>query len=162
MDTILNFQITIVQVLSAIIIAAASSWITVQLSLRRFRTETWWERRVAAYERIIEALHHSKAFSETNLDFHYRGRKLADEYEKQLLENAWKANQEINKAIDIGSFLLGHTACKRLEKYKKEKAYASEPENWVEHLERSKMAASACLQDIIPIARDELGTVPNH
>ncbi len=30
----------------AILIAAVSSWITVQLSLKRFRDEKWWEKKV--------------------------------------------------------------------------------------------------------------------
>jgi len=42
-------------IFTAIVIAAISSWITVQLSLRKFRAERWWERKAEAYSKIIEA-----------------------------------------------------------------------------------------------------------
>ena len=50
------------KVLSGIAIAAISSWITVQLSKHKFRSERWWEKKVGAYERVIEAFHNSKKF----------------------------------------------------------------------------------------------------
>lgn len=37
-----------------ILIAAASSWITVQLSMRRFRAEWLWKMKADAYSAIIE------------------------------------------------------------------------------------------------------------
>jgi hypothetical protein len=39
-------------IFTGILIAAATSWITVQLSLKRFREEKWWERKADAYSNI--------------------------------------------------------------------------------------------------------------
>jgi hypothetical protein len=64
---------------TGILIAAVSAWITVQLSLRRFRTERWWERKVEAYERIIGALHDAKAFADTHLHAGLEQRDVPDE-----------------------------------------------------------------------------------
>ena len=83
--------------LTTIMIAAVSSWITVQLSLRRFRTEKWWERRVAAYERLIEVLHHSKAFFERHLKASSRGLgdfRRARQGTSSKSQGGWSGNRQ--------------------------------------------------------------------
>jgi hypothetical protein len=74
---------TIGTIICGIVIAAASSWFTVQLSLRRFWQEKWWERRVTAYERVLEALHHSKAFSEVHLNAKDESKEVPGERDKE-------------------------------------------------------------------------------
>ena len=64
---------------AAILIAAVSSWITVQLALRRFRRERWWERKTDAYTKVIEALHNSKEFSDRHLEAAQAGREIPDD-----------------------------------------------------------------------------------
>jgi hypothetical protein len=57
----------VLKALSAVAIAAFSSWITVYLSRNKFRSERWWEKKVAAYERVIDAFHKSKKFDSEHL-----------------------------------------------------------------------------------------------
>ena len=64
----IDFSTMVGTLSTGVVIAAISSWITVQLSLRRFRTERWWERKAEAYERIIGALHDSKVFASRHAD----------------------------------------------------------------------------------------------
>ena len=144
--------------LTTIMIAAVSSWITVQLSLRRFRTEKWWERRVAAYERLIEVLHHSKAFFERHLKASYEGWEISEERDNKLRVKAREAGREIAKAVDLGGFLLGAEARARLKRYKKDEDFASDTTSWDEHLHRDWEATNSCLQDLIGIARRDLKT----
>ena len=66
-------------IIGGIIVGAVSAWITVQLSLRKFRTEKWWELKVEAYSKIIGALHNSKAFADEHLNAHNRGYKISEE-----------------------------------------------------------------------------------
>jgi hypothetical protein len=54
--------------ISNVFIALVSSLFAVYFSLRRFRSEKWWERRAETYERIIEALYHLRRL----LDHHQR------------------------------------------------------------------------------------------
>ena len=147
---------TFLAILTGIIIAAASSWITVQLSLNRFRAEKWWELRVGAYERVIEALHDSKSFSNEHLDADIEGRKLSDEARNELGVRAMKAEREIARAADLGGFLLGNQARERLKQYQVDKGDASGVTDWMTYLEGSWDAADSCLQDIIKIARQDL------
>ena len=52
----------------ALSIALVSAHITVRLALKRFRSEKRWLRKMEAYERIIEALHHLKASAQAGID----------------------------------------------------------------------------------------------
>ena len=143
-------------IFTGIVIAAVSSWITVQLSLKRFRSERWWERKAQAYEKIIGALHDSKAFADKHLEAEYGGRKVAEEKDKELRARSKVAHEEIEKAIDTGSFLLSDEALSRLKQYQKDMEKASDTQMWFEYLEEDLAATSNCLKDLIQIAKKDL------
>jgi hypothetical protein len=143
-------------IFTGIVIAAVSSWITVQLSLRKFRSERWWERRVEAYSKAIEALHNSKAFAHHHLEAEDKGRKLSEERKTELKHNAKAAHDEILKAISVGSFLLSEGALSRLEKYQREVEQASKQQTWYDYIDEVWYANDQCLKDFIEIARRDL------
>jgi hypothetical protein len=145
-------------ILTGILIAAISSWITVQLSLRRFRAEKWWERKADAYSKIIEALHNAKSFSDHFLDVEIEGRKLPEEREKELRSRAKAASDEILKTMDVGAFLLSDEALSRLRQYQKDADAASNEPAWFLYLEAEWAAADKCLKEIIDIAKKDLKT----
>jgi len=144
------------QILTGIIIATASAWITVQLSLRRFRTERWWERKVESYTNVIEALHNSKAFASYHLKT--SGREIPEERDKELRSRTREANDEILKATDVGAFILSEKALTRLRKYKNEEEEASEIRDWYGYLIADLEATEGCLKDFIEIAKKDLKT----
>lgn len=98
------------QLLVGIIIASVSAWITVQLSLRKFRTERWWDLKVESYKKVIEALHHSKAYIDQFMDATIEGRELPESRKEELFMQARKGLDEIIKAIDVGAFSLSERA----------------------------------------------------
>lgn len=146
----------VINIFTAIVIAAVSSWITIRLSLNRFRTEKWWERRVDAYSKVIEALHNSKAFSHQNLEAVYVGKGLPDERDKELSHRAKIAEDDIMKAIDVGAFLLSDEALSCLKQYQQEVARASQYKSWYEYLEADLQATEKCLNNLIQIAKRDL------
>lgn len=149
---------TVIAILAAVGISAASSWITVQLSLRRFRAEKWWEMRVEAYKRLIEAFHDSKAFLDAHVDAAYKGRDLPDETDEELFARSKNAASEIARAADLAGFLLGENVRKRLKKYRQDKANASATTSWQEYLHDEWEATNSCLRDVIEFARQDLKT----
>ncbi len=151
-----NYATTAINILTGILIAASSSWITVRLSLRRFRTERWWEKKVEAYERVIDALHQSKAFSDAHLRAFETGRELPEERDKELRSQSKQAVMEIERAVDVGSFLLGHDALDRLKRFRKEVRSASNEVSWFEYLEADWEATNSCLEDLIIIAKKDI------
>jgi hypothetical protein len=146
----------ILAIATAIVIAVISSWVTAYFSLRRYHSERWWDRKAEAYTAVIEALYNSKAYSDDNLNAEMRGREVSQERHKELRTQSRKANDEIQKAIDIGSFLLSEEAMKRLKRYKKEGNRASEERTWFEYLDADSAATGSCLKDMVEIAGRDL------
>jgi hypothetical protein len=147
---------TVLTFLTGILIAAVSSWITVNLALRRYHSERWWDRKVEAYTAVLNALHDSKAFSDRNLAAMERGNELPDEKTKELINRAQKATDQILRAIDLGSFLLSEEALARLRRFRTEESAASDADSWWQHLEDDHQATSSCLEDMIKIAKNDL------
>jgi len=142
-------------ILKSVFIAGVAAWLTVQFSLRRFRTEKWWGKRAEAYDRVLEALHNSKAFSRRHMQALERGQEVSDEEDAELRAQSAQARREIDRAIDLGSYLLSSEATERLKAYRKEAK--ARKESWFEYLESDLSAVDSCLEDVARIARRELG-----
>ncbi len=146
----------LITALTGILIAVVSSWVTVQLSLRKFRTEKWWERRADAYASVIEALHNSKEFSVQHLRAEERGREISEDRDAELRVQATAASEEIRRVANIGSFFLSDQAMVRMARFQKEEDEASDAMDWIEYLEGDWKAVSTCLDDMIAIAKADL------
>lgn len=144
------------QLLIGIVIAALSAWITVQLSLRKFRTERWWELKVESYQKVIEALHFAKTYPDKYLDATMEGRSLPEERQNELFNQAKKGADEIDKAIDVGEFTLSEKALARLREYQNEINEHRKHKNLWIYLEGQIKASKDCLSDFIEIAREDL------
>lgn len=146
----------VLNVFTGSIIAVLSAWVTVRLSLERFRREKWWERKADAYERIITALHYFDNFAERNYDAAIRGKELDSETDRTLRDAVINAKDEVNRLTNIGALVLPDEAIQRLNQFQREAKKASETTNWITYLEVYSSAVQSCLADIIKIARNDL------
>ena len=144
------------KILSGVAIAGLSSWITVHLSLKRFRTEKWWEKKTQAYSNLLGVIHDAKAFAEKNLQAEYRSRELSEEEDKDLRAKSQAAEAEIYRAMDVGAFYFSQEAIECLKQYKKESSEAGQDNSWVLYLQEDLDATNKCLSAMIEIARKDL------
>jgi uncharacterized membrane protein YheB (UPF0754 family) len=140
----------------ALAIALLSAWLTVELSQRKFRDERMWDRKVQAYERIIDAFHKSKKFSSEHLDAQFVEREVPDERDKELRRLSAEAREEIVKATDIGSFTLSVEALELLASYQRESADDDHIHTWSEHLEHDYGVTNMYLKLVIAEAKRDL------
>ena len=143
-------------ILTAVLIAAASSWITVRLSLARFRDEKWWEKKVESYERIIEALHHMKIDADASYNAFIEHRDIPEEKQKQLRAASSKAQLEVERAINIGSFTTSEECQTRLKEFLKELNASSNATDYFTHIDKYSFAIDKCLEDVIGIAKRDV------
>ena len=149
----------IITIIGSAIAAILSSLITAHLALRRFRAEKWWEIRVDSYRRLIESLHVYKKFAETLLDKEFaEQKKLSGEYD-ELVVQCRNALQEIDLAADSAGFLLSKEALTKLKTFqtKREESRENIGDDWDDFFDQNWVASDSCLQDIIEIARRDLG-----
>lgn len=146
----------LLQAVSALAIALFSAWLTVKLSQRKFRLERLWDRKVLAYERVIEAFHKSKKFSSENIDAEYSNRELAEERNTELRRLAHEAREEISRTADVGSFTLSEQALKMLADYQRESSDDEHVTSWREHLEHDYTVTDKYMKLFIAEAKRDL------
>lgn len=146
----------VVRIVTAIFIAVVSAFVTVRLSLNRFYVEKWWERKANAYTTIIEAIHHMRHYCNEQLDAASEDRDLSEKREKELESRRKDAADEIQKAIDVGSFVLNEEAAELLASLGKELYRAKAEPTWWDYLAKQEEALRNVLPKLKEIARREL------
>ncbi|MBW2664222.1 MAG: hypothetical protein JRD93_20160 [Deltaproteobacteria bacterium] len=100
------FDLFLNKLFPGLLIAVTTAVITVHLSLKRFHSEQWWERKADSYSRIVESLHQIKAWCEDQLEYIEMNQDSSHDKEKELQLKFKKASNEIRRAVDIGSFFI--------------------------------------------------------
>jgi hypothetical protein len=144
------------KILSGVAIAALSSGITVYLSLNKFRTEKWWEKKAAAYSNLLGALYEAKTFADAHITASAKDKELTDEEDQEVRTKTKRAEEEIYRAMAVDAFYLSPLAIKRLETYGKEASRAGQDGSWSGYLFDHLSAADTCLRDMMKIARADL------
>jgi hypothetical protein len=119
----------LVKLVPSLVVAVVTAWATVRLSLRRFRTERWWERKADAYSRIVESLYHAKQYydhesrkwwNEQESPSRDPSKVESDEDRRRRAEFS-EAFHELAKATHIGAYIICDEAAKVLDDLKKRK-----------------------------------------
>jgi hypothetical protein len=103
-----------IPILSGVIVSVITAVITVHLSLRRFYSEKWWERKAEAYSRIVECLYLVQLNAQAVLTAVEASQEFPDEEYDRLSEEARKAGTEIAKATSIGAFIISEAVADAL------------------------------------------------
>ncbi len=103
-----------------IIIAALTSYITVRLSLKRYYSERWWERKAEAYSTIIKSFYQMKAYPMRMMRASEKSKEISRERYDELKLHAQKGFEEITRAIAIGTFIISDEAVNSLNQFQDE------------------------------------------
>lgn len=146
----------LIKIFTGIIIAAVTSYITVHLSRKKFRSERWWEKKVEAYERVIEAFHKSKKFATEHMDAEYKGSNVPEERDEELARQSKEAREEILRASDVGAFILSDTALSILAKYEAESGELHKCKSWSEYLDSDWSITHQYMNEFISEAKRDI------
>ncbi len=150
-------QATFATIFSDFVIAILAASLTYFFAIVKFKSERWWDLKVIAYQKIIEALHKAKEYSYHYSDVALGVRELSAEKESYLKEGTLLATQEIAKAVDVGTFVISEDAFKRLEQYKKQiDQLPKKTADWYDYLDQSYRLTDDCLRDIKLLAKTDL------
>jgi hypothetical protein len=146
----------VVNLLVGVPVALLTSWLTVKFALRRFQSEKWFERRVDAYTKVIEALHFMKHCTERQLRAAERGADIPKEIENELVSSYRKGLADLRKLTDMGALLFSPEAVAVLDTLNAELLAATDEQSWWEHLDAEAAAISKCLVNLRGIAKRDL------
>jgi hypothetical protein len=157
MDLLKILDIThLLTIATSIVVAMLSTYLTAKFSLNRFYSEKWWERRISAYSTIIEATHHIREHTDTNLEFYTLNKTLPKDSEQEL-ENAMKRSiAELRKQRDIGDLFLSTEAFKLMNQFFTSLNESTKVDTYLEHLEMKSHAIDKFLDAFRKISRKDL------
>ena len=102
--------------LSALIVAVPVAWLTAHFALRNSRLDKWWERKAAAYEKVIGAVEqlHSNASLAWENEARAREPTEADIDELEKWESSLR---EVRRAFHTAGYLLSADVTSALAEY---------------------------------------------
>lgn len=122
----------------------------------RFARQRWWDRKVDAYSRIIEALSSLVYYYEVIYDAELEHQTLSEE-RKTEIDDHWKRGYaEVKKATATGAFLVSAEAEAALQKMWKEKGKGVHPNDWFSLIESDYVATRDCLRGVADAAKKDL------
>ncbi len=146
----------LLNLLAGIPIALLTSWLTVKFALRRFQSERWFERRVDAYTKVIEALHFMSRCVDTQLRAAMRNSELSKEVEEELIAAYRKGLADLRRLTDMGSLIFSQEAVLVLNALNIELQAASDEQTYWDHLDAEGVAISKCIVELRKIAKRDL------
>jgi len=145
--------------LTGIIIAITSAFLSVHLSIKRFRSERWWERKAQSYALILESLHYMKLNCEVQFENQIGNEVVPTDRTDELIEKWISGEEDISKAIDMGLFIFSSEAVKSLSNLQKDLKEASIHDFSWEYLPERIDALTSCMSNLRDIAKKDLKIV---
>ena len=119
----------------------------------RFSRQRWWERKVDAYTKIIDALANLVYYYEEHMNAELEGRKAGGQRSKEF-ERFWRdGNIKLKTTTATEAFLISKQAEAALYGMRKEKGKGVQYGDWCSEIESYYNATSACLKSIVIAAK---------
>lgn len=123
----------------------------------RYAKQQWWERKVDAYTRIIDALSGLVYYYELHYEAAIEHRDISESLEEETSEHWRRGYTEVRRAAAAGAFLISAEAEDALTTFWREKDEGIEhPDNWFEVLDSHYAAARKCIQAVVAAAKKDL------
>ena len=146
--------------LLGVVIGALSTgfiaWLQHKMELKRFYSQSWWEKKESAYSHIIERLSHLQYHYGKWLESLELGTDFDDEFSKQLGESYRQAREDIEKAAAAGAYIISDDAAGALEDYLHADYRLGGSPNWYEELDAKYGLVKECMAKVRECARTDL------
>jgi len=151
-----SIWILLLKVLGAPLIAAGiASFIAYKLAYRRFMTERWWERKADAYSNILSCLSEMQFTLERWIDELETGRRISEDYMKDLNKTYFKAKAAVVSAASTGAYIISEDSAKLLSILKKESE--KESDDFYGDISDDLHAVENCIKNLRECAKKDLG-----
>lgn len=150
----------ITALLTAVIVAPSSAYLTTWLSLRRYQIEKWWDRKASAYENILGGMHDIIKYYDKTLEAHILDHNLSEAYLENLRANLDRGRADVQKIARMGAFILSDEAEIILNNFELEFSRASNTIDWYEYVENCLDTSLKTFRALRAEARNDLGVGP--
>jgi len=150
---------TLMSILLSLAGSVLTAFIAVRLSINRFRSTRWWERKTEMYAHTIGQLARLQFILRTYADAAERDDELSEDYEKQLGEIHRETAATIAQAAASGPFLISEESVAALDRVSA--AMARPPKGidrlgYVDYLDGQLIAIRECIKSLRDSAKVDL------
>jgi hypothetical protein len=146
----------ILAALPGLLVAIIGTLLSVNLALRRFYSEKWWERKADAYSRIVEELYQVVNSLDTYLTYFEQDKIISEEKKNELQQSSNEAYKEIYKAECIGAFIISDDVAQALSDMRNNEKNIPTDDSIYGILEARSKIVSKCLIRVKELAKKEL------
>ena len=93
-----------IALIPGVIVSIITAYVTVQLSMKQFYSQRWWEKKAEAYSHIIEHLSYLQFYFGEWFNEGANIKELGDSDKERLSEGYRQARESIAKATAIGAY----------------------------------------------------------
>lgn len=137
------------------IVAIISAWFAVQISLRKFSTQKWWERREQTYSKIVGILSSLLVYIGSWEEDVLKIRELNKQERRELFSKLRQEKEKVELLAREGAFRISKKSNEALHSLVKSLGqYGEHP---MKGIEIQREAISGCLNVIIQESEKDLG-----
>ncbi|MEW6711942.1 MAG: hypothetical protein AB1403_19120 [Candidatus Riflebacteria bacterium] len=138
-------------------ISVGGAFLAAHLAIKKFRSEKWWEKKAAAYEELVGALHTMKWPVGEHLDAEIEDRTISHEESSRMWEEFKIARRNVWRIADSSAFLISNEVFRAVQEMERNLGDAKNALSWFEHLDEKYAAVNKCLCRIKAIGKADLG-----
>lgn len=145
---------TILDLLRLGAVGTVAGLFSAYLATRGHRNRKWWEKRVAAYQSVIEALSDVTHYYDVKYKAEIMRRELSAEQEEELRRFWDSGYHSVRKAADTGSFLFSDDVNKALREFVDLRS--ENYDTYFEYLDAHSAIAEKCLKTVVACSKRDL------
>lgn len=143
-------------IIPALFVSIITAIITVNLSMKQFYSQRWWEKKAEAYSTIIEHLSYLQIYFDAYLENAYNYKIIDKKHEEKLSSNYQQATETLKKSVAIGAYIISDEATITLKKLMVDLEKEDPDGNWVEDFDNYYDLVKKCIAKTKEIAKKDL------
>lgn len=141
----------------SLIVSIFTAYLTVQFSIKKFRTERWWEEKVKVYNQILESLAHIRRFNYEIYNAEENGKSIPKSLGNELAKKAATGLNEIKRIEATGALIIDRKVTDRLTQFVKQYEFPFiVDKSFMDHIGDLISEIESCIEAIITYAKADL------
>ena len=152
----MNTYIDVENIFNAAAVAVPTAWLTAYFSIKKYRSEKWWDKKLTAYLSTINAINDLVIYCDSVIDIEYEEINYSKDQIKSLERRFHDARMHIQAQANIGKLLYGKSTFHAIFELNNSLFSAERMGNLVQRAAEIRGLAESCIETVTDNARKYL------
>ncbi len=149
--------ITIDKIITSLIVAIPTAWLSVHFALKKYRTEKWWDTKLTCYLNTIDALNNLIVYCDCVIDIEFEEVNYTEDQIKLNESNYHEARSHLQAQVNLGGLLLSKVSHDAIVELNNELFTAERECNLGKRAADTREIAEYCVGVMVFNAKKDLG-----